>query len=351
MRKTAAKLLAAAAIATSVATIAAGTAAADPTVTPAAQDIVGVGSDTTQAVLNQFSTDYNAFLTGKGDTTSPRLYSWDSTGTSPLTTKTGATSIARPNGSGAGINALNANTSTTVDFARSSRGPKTGDPASDLFVAYAKDAVSWASTTTGSHAPTNLTTADLTGIYNCTITNWNQITDIPGYTGPNAAIKAFLPQTSSGTRSFFLSALGLSTPGSCVQATTVQENQGTDTILNDADALVPYSAAHYIGQVFKGHSSGSDAAGALSIRSIDGLSPVDGTNNLDVTFSDSAFGRVVYNVVRSADWNAGDAHAAALRAIFGTTGWICKNTTAANDIRSYGFRTLPVGACGSTTHA
>ncbi|MFB7472525.1 substrate-binding domain-containing protein [Kitasatospora sp. NPDC056184] len=348
MRKTAAKLLAAVAIATSVATVATGTAVADPAagVTPAAQDIVGVGSDTTQAVLNQFSTDYNAFL--GASSTLPRLYSWDAIGTSPITTKTGATSIARPNGSGAGISALNANTKTTVDFARSSRGPKAGDPASDLFVAFAKDAVSYATATTGSHAPVDLTKDALTKIYNCTYTNWNQI---PGYTGVGGAIKAYLPQTGSGTLSFFLSALGLAAGGTCVQPTAVQENQGTDPLLADADAIVPYSVAHYIGQVYNGHGSGTDQAGAVTVRSIDGIAPIDAAHVLTKTFSDTTFGRVVYNVVREANWNAGDTQATALRAIFGTNGWVCKNATAAADITSYGFRTLPVGACGSTTHA
>ncbi|MFJ8431701.1 substrate-binding domain-containing protein [Kitasatospora sp. NPDC094019] len=354
MRKTAAKLLAIAAIATSVATVASGTAVADPSTLPLAQDIVGVGSDTTQAVLNQFSTDYNAFL--GASSTLPRLYSWDATGTSPIVTKTGATTpFNRPNGSSAGISALDATSKTTVDFARSSRGPKNstptvpGDPTTDLFVAFAKDAVSVATTTTGSNAPTNLSKNDLINIYNCTYTNWNQI---PGYTGAGGTIKAFLPQVGSGTRSFFLQALGLSNGGACVLANpTVQENQGTDTLLNDPNAIVPYSAAHYIGQVYNGHSSGSDAAGALTIRSIDGIAPVDGTNALSATFANTAFGRVVYNVVREANWNATDTQGTALRAIFGTNGWVCKNATATADIKSYGFRTLPAGACGSTTHA
>ncbi|MFF8770048.1 substrate-binding domain-containing protein [Kitasatospora sp. NPDC015120] len=358
MRKTAAKLLAAAAIATSVATVASGTAVADPSTLPTlplAQDIVGVGSDTTQAVLNQFSTDYNAFL-GAGSTL-PRLYSWDATGTSPITTKTGATSLARPNGSSAGISALDATTKTTVDFARSSRGPKNsvpggaaGDPLTDLFVAFAKDAVSYATTTTGSHAPANLSKADLVNIYNCTYTNWNQI---PGYTGVGGTIKAYLPQNGSGTRSFFLQALGLSNGGACVTANpTVQENQGTDTILNDADAIVPYSVAHYIGQVYNGHGAGSDQAGALTVRSIDNVVPIDPTSHvLTLAFSNTSFGRVIYNVVREANWNATDTQGTALRAIFGTNGWICKNSVAAADITSYGFRTLPTGACGSTTHA
>ncbi|GAA1268509.1 substrate-binding domain-containing protein [Kitasatospora nipponensis] len=351
MRHTAAKLLASAAIVTSLATVAAGQAMADPSVTPAATDIVGVGSDTTQAVSNQFSTDYNAFLTASGST-APRLYSWDATGSSPITTKTGATSIARPNGSGAGITALNGNTSATVNFARSSRGPQTGDLTTDDFVAFAKDGVSYAAPATG-NAPANLTTADLAAIYTCTKTNWNQITDISGYTGPNATIKAYLPQTSSGTRSFFLKAVGGGTtpivPGACVQAYTPEENEGTDAVFTDANSIEPYSAAHYIGQVYGGHSSGSDAAGTVTLRSVDGINPITATHTLNTAFTATNYGRVVYNVFRDAEWTGTGANPA-LKAIFGPTGWVCTNATAKADIQGYGFQLLPLGACGSVTH-
>ncbi|MFF0414551.1 PstS family phosphate ABC transporter substrate-binding protein [Kitasatospora sp. NPDC004745] len=345
MRKTAAKLLTVAALATSLATVASGTALADPASLPAAQDIVGVGSDTTQALLNQFSTDYNATVAG---TTAPRLYSWDATGTSPITTKTGATSIARPNGSGAGITALNTNTSATVDFARSSRGPAATDPTTDDFIAYAKDAVSWAALGTGGHAPANLTTANLKDIYTCAVTKWNQID--PSLS--SATIKPQLPQASSGTRSFFLQAIGggtAVTPGACV-TTGVQENQGSDPVLNDADILVPYSVAHYIGQVYFGKGSGSDVQGPLTIRSVNGIAPVDTVNKvISSSYAATAYGRVVYNVVRHAEWIATDTHGTALRAIFGPTGWICKSGSA--DIKSYGFLPLPSFACGSATHS
>ncbi|MBP0453788.1 substrate-binding domain-containing protein [Kitasatospora sp. RG8] len=346
MRKTAAKLLAVAAIATSVATVASGTALADPTVTPAAQDIVSVGSDTTQAVSNQFSTDYNAYLTSIGDTTSPRYYSWDATGSATITPKSGATSIPRPNGSGAGISALNA-TGSQVDVARSSRGPKPnpgGDPTTDVFVAFAKDAVSW-SAPSGGYAPANLTTAQLKAIYECTTTDWHTLVPaVPAGT----TIKPYLPQANSGTRSFFLSAIGNPALGGCV-VTGPQENEGTDPVFTNAASVFPYSVAHYIGQVFNGHSSGSDAAGTLTIRSVDGVSPLTATNTLSPAFAATAYGRVVYNVVRQAEWTATDAHGTALRNIFGpasTNGWICKNGT--NDIKSYGFLPLPGAACGST---
>ncbi|MFJ9838911.1 PstS family phosphate ABC transporter substrate-binding protein [Kitasatospora sp. NPDC101155] len=342
MRKTAAKLLTAAALATSLVTIASGSALADPTVTPAAQDIVGVGSDTIQALLNQFSTDYNASL-GSGST-APHLYSWDATGSSPITTKVGATSIARPNGSGAGIKALVANTSATVDFARSSRGPQPTDAHGLDFVTLAKDAVTW-SAKSGGDAPAQLTPAQLNAIYSCTTTNWQQID--PSL--PNATIKPFLPQADSGTRAFFLTAISNPTLGQCV-TTGPEENEGTDQALNNPDVVFPYSVAHYIGQTAGGHGTTTDAPGNLTLRNVvvNGatLTPVT-SNQINTDFANSQFGRVVYNVVRDAEWNATDTHGQALQNIFGSNGWICNDPTAAADIASYGFLATP--ACGVAT--
>ncbi|MFC1404426.1 MULTISPECIES: PstS family phosphate ABC transporter substrate-binding protein [Streptacidiphilus] len=341
MRKTTvAKLVSAAALTASVVSLAAGPALADPPsgTTPAATDIVGVGSDTVQALFNQLSTDY---------TGTPKLYSWDATGTSPITTKTGATSITRPNGSGAGITALGSTTSSTVDFARSSRGPQTGDPTTDDFIAYAKDAVSWAAKS-GGDAPANLTKADLQGIYACTITKWNQITDISGFTGSANTIQPFLPQSGSGTRSFFLSSTGITTIGSCVNQ-TVEENEGSNTLLQTNDSVVPYSVGHYIGQVYFSHGSGTDVQGPLTVRNLDGIVPIDTTNKtISSAYAVSAYSRNLYNVVRAGDWNAGDSHATALKAIFSSTGWICKNATAQADLKSYGF--LPLALCGVISH-
>ncbi|MFJ4591576.1 MULTISPECIES: PstS family phosphate ABC transporter substrate-binding protein [unclassified Kitasatospora] len=344
MRKTAAKLLTVAALATSLATVASGSAIADPAagVTPAAQDIVGVGSDTIQVLLNQFSADYNASL-GAGST-APRLYSWDATGTSPITTKTGATSIARPNGSGAGIKALVANTGATVDFARSSRGPAATDAHGLDFVALAKDAVTWSAPSNG-NAPAQLTSAQLTAIYNCTTTNWNQISA----SLPNATIKPFLPQADSGTRSFFLGAIGVTTPGACV-TTGPEENEGTDANLTDPNVVFPYSVAHYLGQTVGGHGTATDAPGSLTLRNIvvNGATLTPVTNNvINTKFANSSFGRVVYNVIRDTEWTATDAHGQALQAIFGSNGWICTDPVAAADLASYGFLATP--ACGVAT--
>ncbi|MFF2121079.1 PstS family phosphate ABC transporter substrate-binding protein [Kitasatospora sp. NPDC058184] len=343
MRKTAAKLLTVAALATSIATVAGGTAVADPAagVTPRAIDFVGTGSDTTQAVVNQLAADYNASLT---DPNAPRVYSWDATPiNTTITPKAGSAAIARPNGSGAGIKALTTYTNTTVDFARSSRGPQASDPSSDDFVSLAKDAVAWAAPATG-NAPANLSTANLKDIFTCAVTNWHDI----DASLPNATIKPFLPQTDSGTRSYFLTTIGggvAVTPGACVVSGT-QENQGSDSVLADPNALVPYSVAHYIGQVYYGQGSGADVQGPLTIRNVNGVLPVDtAAKTISTAFAATPYSRVVYNVFRDSEWTSN----ATLRAIFGKNGWLCNN--GANDLKSFGFLPLPAYACGAVTHS
>src|ERR1700740_1163392 len=81
------KLLAGAAVVASATAMAIGPALADPIngsgkpVVPKETDVVGVGSDTIEFLLDQLSFDYN-----KSHSTGPRLYSWDA-----LNPKTGLT--------------------------------------------------------------------------------------------------------------------------------------------------------------------------------------------------------------------------------------------------------------------
>ncbi|SRR5216683_4131476 len=376
---------AAAAVTMSVAAIAAigaGTALADPgtcttPITPAASDVVGVGSDTIQNLLDQLSLDYNA-----AHSTGSKLYSWDAvnpcTGATgdTITTKTGATAIARPNGSGQGITALENNTSATVDYARSSRARNGTDPATIAFVALARDAVTWSSRSAasgGTNAPASLSLTQLASIYSCSSTarTWNQV----GGTS-TATINPVLPQSGSGTRAFFLSAIGVASPGTCVNATTPEENEGTATVLNDANAIFPYSVADFIAQVY--HSSGSgankfgtDVHGVLTLNEASattGGTVVAPTSvwplpapPASVTINSGFvpnFIRVVSDVVRNASPIAVPP-APQLYTIptylvpfFGTKsagGWVCGsgNTTATTDITNYGF--LTSFGCGGTS--
>ena len=150
---------------------------------PAESAIVGVGSDTYQSVADQFSADYNATL--KGTSTRP-LYNWDATNPTTgaigdsITTKSGCSPIARPDGGSAGLLAMDANAKTSdgtqfcIDFTRIARARSSSDPpfasGGVAFVTLAGDGIAY-STNTTTDAPSNLTTAQLAGIDNCTITN------------------------------------------------------------------------------------------------------------------------------------------------------------------------------------
>ena len=384
------KLLAGSAAAATLVALAAGPALADPPtgVTPKATDVVGVGSDTTEFVVNQLSHDYNATHAA------PKLYSWDATNPStgavgdPVVTKSGCVSISRPDGSSAGITALEANTADgsgfCIDYARSSRGRASTDPpyaaGGIAFTALAGDAVTYATRSTaagGTNAPANLTTAQLASIYECNVTNWSQVG------GKNAPISAFLPQAGSGTRAFFLTALGGGvtpiTPGACVNS-TVQENEGIDPQLNSKNAIVPFSVAKYIAEAY--HSAacinpdcspnasgvscnpgtgqnlyGCDEHSVLTLRKINGTAPTKpfplpappATVKINTGFS-ALFQRTVYDVVRY-DATTADHIPAYLEKYFAassasTKGWACSTAKARTDIQNYGF--LPIATCGLT---
>ena len=179
----------------------------------------------------------------------------------PITTKEGCPEITRPGGSSAGISALTENTKDPtdanaycIDFASSLRGREPGDPpygpGGVVFVTLARYGVTWATrdaASGGTNAPANLSTAQLRNIYLCKITNWDEVG------GANAPIHAFLPQISSETGSFFLTALGGTTPlnpGGCVSdvGNTLQENEGVNPVLDDPDAIVPFSVSQYLAE-------------------------------------------------------------------------------------------------------
>jgi ABC-type phosphate transport system substrate-binding protein len=368
--------------------MAVGPALADPInnagnpVVPKDTDVVGVGSDTLQSVMDQLSFDYN-----KSHATGPRLFSWDA-----LNPKTGqahdmiklkahCTAIQRPNGSTEGINALKLNQKTAdkkhfcIDYARSSRGRQTGDPpkgkAGILFVALAKDAVTWAANGT-TNAPANLTTAQLHDIYSCVITNWSQVGGKAGTIDPQ------LPQDGSGTRAFFLKAIGLDVPGpgGCV-GSTAEENEGVNSVLfKKPNVIFPYSIGKYIAQVF--HSAdctnaactgsppchptasqnkfGCDAHGKMVLHKINGTAPTVGTGaktTINPKFT-AAFVRIVFNVVRFST-STSNHIPASLQKLFDAkkkagspgpvSGWICSNSTAHQDLINYGF--LPTPFCGT----
>jgi ABC-type phosphate transport system substrate-binding protein len=411
-----------------------GAALADPypplTSAPALTTIEGVGSDTITPLFsgNETYTDNSGTCTTDGgqtsgdltqdyDATSPAnlLYSWDAVnpctgGTGDLITTKASSStdttcqFARPDGSGAGITELNDNVTDDgdycVDYARDSRAPN-ATTYNDAFSKLATDSLAWSYPVISGETnpqPTSLTHAELVDIYNCTYTNWDQISGDSN----NAPIVAVIPQSGSGTRATWETDLGLSAFGSCVVNGTaadgdvIEENTGLSTGNVDQftstgaqDDIFPYSIGDWIAQSTAVTGDGTSAPGnatvgghATSIWGHGNLALGETVNTLGVaeaavtTNSDkqpvinpswsSQFDRTLYIVVRNGydsvtgdeptaatdvDWPTTPSYdATALPAIFGPSGWVCKaGGTAQSDIVSYGFGLESTANCGSLT--
>lgn len=313
----------------------------DPPAIPPKSDIVGVGSDTTEDVIGKvgdtlaksgFTENYNA--------TDPnaKLWAWDAFGDPPtIIPSEGCDPITRPAGSSAGIAALKADQAAgtkCIDFARSSR-PK--NPATDgdlVFIPFGRDGVTWATFPTepgGSdfNAPASLTGAQLTSIYTCEITNWSQVG------GEDVGIEAYLPQTGSGTRAFWLAAIGVPTPGACVnQPAGLEESSGEGIPVEDRPvAILPYSIAVHIAQ---GKDVQEDLRAGAVLRQIDGKKPVV-KRKLNPDFA-PAFLRQVFNVLKPEDQNK-----KSFKKVFATNGYICKHPKIT---QTFGFGKLTGAACG-----
>ncbi|HEV2373349.1 MAG TPA: substrate-binding domain-containing protein [Streptosporangiaceae bacterium] len=328
--------------------------------------VVGVGSGTTQWVLDQFSVSFNA-----AKPASP-LYGWDATNPvtgqagDPIVTKNGCNPVARPDGSSAGITALTTENATTggqpcMDYARSSRPRTSTDPASVSFLNLARDAVTYA-TQAKTNAPPNLTTADLTAIYNCAVTNWDQVG------GKNAPIDAFIPQPASGVRASFLSAVGLAGPGPCVSDDNgnLAENEGVNPVLNDPNAIVPFSVGAWLSQKFRdakcvatgcafvdgvacipqpaSNLFGCAEDGSLVLHEVNSTAPTAPFPPTKSSVTSPAFTAtfqyLLYDVVQAPE---GTQPTGPLEALFGPAGWACTNSTARSALLHYGFEVLPTG--------
>ncbi|MEU8879679.1 MULTISPECIES: substrate-binding domain-containing protein [Streptomyces] len=293
-------------------------AQADPSPVTQYRTLAGVGSDTTQDVLNGLG---NVVTNAFGQKI---IASWNATGTATVKTKATGCVINRPNGSSAGIDALRNAVDTNsgcLDFARSSRGPADTATSTDLtWIPFAKDAVSWVKRS-DSTLPSDLTAAQLKDIYECNLTSLNGV-----------ALTPILPQANSGTRQFFLSSIGVSALGACVQE-GVQENDGT--VLDSAGDIAPYSVAQYTAQE---KLVVTDRRGAAVLGSVGTVAPRNADKTLNLAFP---FTRDVYNVVPTPKLT----NATIASTFVGSTSKVC---AAGTTIANYGFGTLGAN-CGTTT--
>jgi hypothetical protein len=353
LRKNKVRLGAIVAVVASATLLGAITANADPAANsyPA---LAGVGSDTIQDVMNGMSSVIPAI--GSYDATAPV----GSTNTTTITTRSGGVAFTRPNGSGAGQNALSASIDGSayngvvitgdVDFARSSSGPSSSFPGTQLtFIPFARDAVSYAVNEasdfprdipegSAAAAATNPTALTLWNIYHCTATtytdsNTNPVTIIP-----------LLPQSGSGTRKFWDSTFGL-TEGSlpaCVTDLngTVEEHNGS--ALTGPGDIMPFSISQYIAQGnWQGlPSTVQERRHAAALGSIDGITPYQITGGTVVQNPNFEINRLVYNVVATSRLTD-----PTIKATFvGSTSAVC---SATNIIKEYGFSTIGT-LCGTT---
>ena len=382
----------------------------------------GVGSDTTQAVVDalagaepypswKVATPSNIFYApvhssvASGQRT---LSSFDAveqgdginagTAASCISTKAGGPLFDRPNGSGNGVLALRAsfgkapspntqgfqatansctgavvNIPNQVDFARSSSAPSSTSTTDFTWIPFARDAMSYAVAFNGTISSDvyTLTTAQLTTLY----TNGSIVT--PGGT----TVKACLPQSGSGTRKFWVGAVGVTdaTAGAAADAAasgcgqTIEEHHGdafntkAQTILTSGQAAVfPFSVAQWIAQA---NHTMNDVSGAARTAGVDlgdidnvaaGPHPYTGTApNLQPDtgyyFHSSGgkvgtFGRDVYNVLRTTKLSGPTGDAGLISLFVGSTSAVCAATST---ISKLGFVNLdgvaPHTACGDVS--
>jgi hypothetical protein len=352
---------------------------------------IGVGSDTTQDVVNAMA-GFVPLPAGSGGGTNftpvqssaatgrVQLASWDATGTTCITPKAGGTSYLRPNGSTNGRRALSRAldggtwpgatascggpkpTNGLVDFARSSAGVAPGGSGPLTYIPFGRDGMSFGYWVEPGATPvTTLTSAQLQALHN---------------TGPitvgSTTIYACEIQNGSGTYQFWRDALGV-TDGqidtataicSPVEANNLQENDGNGLAAAGAavvaaqpaanvQVVVGFSAANFIAQTNgKVTSQLPSPAGTVDLGSIDALGkpytgPVGGPVAPSSTFYNSAtYGRLVFNVVSTTRIGPPAGSNQDFKTMFvGSTSAVCLATTVITD---YGF--LTIGAtCGDTS--
>jgi len=306
----------------------AGLAFSSANAEPVSNSYVLVGSDTLQDSTNALTNGSNAsgsFVRILANGSS--IGNFDAFGSAAIQTKSNGPFFGRPAGSGAGVNALRASitgsaysaggTNTTpgkvitgqVDIARSSSGP--GSNANNagqlLYVPYARDAVAYAYKG-GTAAWANLSSAQLKQVFDGTLKSIDGV-----------AINPRLPQAGSGTRNFFLPAIGYAS------GTTVApgvSDTGNATAENDASVLaegdiIPFSVASWVAQ-----ANGVTGTNSTTIANVKMGTPLGSTVPFtgvapalvpDTTYyANASFGRDTYLVVEYARVVAGAKYDAGL---------------------------------------
>jgi ABC-type phosphate transport system substrate-binding protein len=274
-------------------------------VQPQSTDAVAVGSDTVQYLAdfgadgvpalgaNPKSAGYNSLnlshrifsFDATADASGRAVYNSSGAALSPtIVLRAQSDPITRPNGSGAGITALLADTTHQIDFVRSSRLPKASEEATAKTTAsfgglgihvyqIADDELQIATSHTGTNAPADITALDLARIYASPAAltaagltkavKWSDLATDPGHSGDTLSsdnILAVLPQSGSGTRNDFLAdlrtktGLTLADPGDLDLGTgatgeVVQGEEHDPTAISNSahptDTIEPFSTGRF----------------------------------------------------------------------------------------------------------
>ncbi|QCQ15658.1 hypothetical protein [Microbacterium sp. RG1] len=276
-----------------------------------------VGSDTLQDAANALAngtsvTGSTVRVKTTGGDTIGSFDAFPSTGAgSQIQTKSGGPYFQRPSGSGNGVTALRASITGTayngkiitgqVDIARSSSGPGTNQNADGklAYVPFGRDAVSYIYKG-GTAAWANLTAAQLKQIYEGTLTSIDGV-----------AVNPRLPQNGSGTRSFFLGAIGNPSLKAGIDSNnTTPENDAT---VLAAGEIIPFSVASWTAQVTgaAGVNTVAASTGVSLGSAVSGTAAVTGSGASTVPnaayYANTTFGRDTYLVVERARITPGDA--------------------------------------------
>jgi len=310
-------------------------AVADPTFVPDSTDIVGVGDPTTQVLMNAAATAYNSQEPAPADL----LASYDATGSTSIVAKEGCTQIARPLNTTQGVQALVADTAGCLDFARSRRVAIVGEEALS-FLPYGFDGISWA-VASESNAPESLSRVELAAIYRCTARKW---VDVGGTS--TQLIRPYLPPRSSFDRGFFLNAIGVGAPGSCVLNGTTKNQLLQKPMYKKRNFISPLTIPEFI-QLGPAPADPVNHPRLGSVETADGtpVPPTVGPAEAPIfnTAFPERFIRPVYNVVERDE--TGDVPAR-LDAIFGFSGYLCSDAGQAVVVQK-GFGSLPqADGCG-----
>ncbi len=304
-------------------------AQADPIGPPQYRELAGMGSDTTQTLMNALA----EIVTVNGTKV---IGSYDAIGSTTVATKSTAAcaAVPRANGSSAGRDALLKSLQASdgcLQFARSSssRGTFTSTP-SMTWIPFATDALTFAVRGDGD-VPRELTKAQIVAIFKC---------EVP-------TIQPALVQTGSGTRSSWLSYVGITEAqiaagtykclvpekdGGTFPGNLPQEHDGRELKKNQ---IMPYSAAVYQAQLY---GTAPDRRGRSVIGVVDGIVP---------TIINTGFGnlRDVNNIIPTA--KVTDTNSTEYKVFVGKDSLICK---AKPQINLQGFGDLKdASKCGDTS--